>query len=464
MDAPKRMAWILAAFLIPHGNAGARQCVGDIDSSAVVDGADLGLLLSTWGTGDSTADLNADGVVDGVDLGILLGAWGACRDVTEHCTPAWLPTFETTTNDEVRALVIFDDGLGDQPALYVGGDFTSVGGEPANHIARWDGTTWSALGGGIDGPVHALAVFDDGSGAALYAGGDFATVAGVDGVRVVANGVARWDPLKQSWSALNEGLSGGWGTPVVNALLVFDDGAGPALYVGGQFATAGGIDAGHIAGWNGKDWFDLDGGMTGIIPRVESLAIFDDGSGEGPCLYAGGLFFTAGETTASHIARWNGRDWAPLGIGVGYAPVYALTAFDGAEGPVLIAGGAFNAAGMVNAAHIAQWNGKSWSALGEGVDQPVWALATFDDGAGEGSALVVGGGFITAGDQPIEGIAKWAADGSGWAPLGSGMYGPVLALTTAPDGPTAGPSLLAGGNFTANDSGDVHLARWGCSR
>jgi hypothetical protein len=51
---------------------------GDINFDAVVDGADLGLLLGTWGDcRDCAADLNGDGTVDGADLGVLLGAWTA---------------------------------------------------------------------------------------------------------------------------------------------------------------------------------------------------------------------------------------------------------------------------------------------------------------------------------------------------------------------------------------------------
>jgi hypothetical protein len=47
----------------------------DLNGDGVVDGNDLGLLLSAWGPGSGPADLNRDGVVDGNDLGMLLGAW-----------------------------------------------------------------------------------------------------------------------------------------------------------------------------------------------------------------------------------------------------------------------------------------------------------------------------------------------------------------------------------------------------
>ena len=50
-----------------------------------------------------------------------------------------------------------------------GGNFTNAGGVSTRHIAKWNGTSWSAVGGGMDnlGTVRALTVFDDGFGAAL---------------------------------------------------------------------------------------------------------------------------------------------------------------------------------------------------------------------------------------------------------------------------------------------------------
>jgi hypothetical protein len=52
------------------------QCPADLDDSGSVDGADLGVLIGSWGS--SGADLDGSGTVDGADLGILLSAWGAC--------------------------------------------------------------------------------------------------------------------------------------------------------------------------------------------------------------------------------------------------------------------------------------------------------------------------------------------------------------------------------------------------
>jgi hypothetical protein len=53
------------------------ECTGDGDGNGVVDGADLGLLLSQWGQ-PSAFDYNGDGITDGADLGTLLAVWGPC--------------------------------------------------------------------------------------------------------------------------------------------------------------------------------------------------------------------------------------------------------------------------------------------------------------------------------------------------------------------------------------------------
>ena len=54
-------------------------CPADIDGNGAVDSADLGSLLSSWGTcAGCGADLDGNGVVDSADLGSLLSSWGAC--------------------------------------------------------------------------------------------------------------------------------------------------------------------------------------------------------------------------------------------------------------------------------------------------------------------------------------------------------------------------------------------------
>ena len=53
------------------------ECAADLNGSGQVDGADLGMLLASWGA-PGAADLDHSGAVDGADIGLLLAAWGAC--------------------------------------------------------------------------------------------------------------------------------------------------------------------------------------------------------------------------------------------------------------------------------------------------------------------------------------------------------------------------------------------------
>lgn len=119
-------------------------------------------------------------------------------------------------DDGILALAEHDDGNG--PALYAGGWFNP---NLFPLIAKWNGSTWSAVGGGANQRVQALASFDDGGGPALYAGGMFTSP---------GNGVAKWNGA--SWSPLGGGVSG-----TVSALATWDSGSGatPLLLVGGSF-------------------------------------------------------------------------------------------------------------------------------------------------------------------------------------------------------------------------------------
>jgi hypothetical protein len=54
-------------------------CTADLDCDGEVSGADLAILLGSWGVCEGcSADVDDDGDVDGADLATLLGGWGGC--------------------------------------------------------------------------------------------------------------------------------------------------------------------------------------------------------------------------------------------------------------------------------------------------------------------------------------------------------------------------------------------------
>jgi alpha-tubulin suppressor-like RCC1 family protein len=70
---------VVGPYLI-EGSATVCDCEADMSGNGQVDAADLGILLSVWGTApaDGQGDLNHDGVVSAPDLSALLVQWGAC--------------------------------------------------------------------------------------------------------------------------------------------------------------------------------------------------------------------------------------------------------------------------------------------------------------------------------------------------------------------------------------------------
>jgi hypothetical protein len=315
-------------------------------------------------------------------------------------------------------------------------------------LAASSGFAWKStfLAPGLDEAVYAMVVWDDGSGPALYVGGAFATI----GDQVVHH-IARWDGSQ--WHGLTgssgTGMSGAFGWASVSSLAVHDG----DLVAGGSFTWAGGVFVNNIARWDGSEWHPFSGPSgTGTSGSVYALAVY------GGDLVAGGWFSQAGGIVVNGIARWDGSGWSPFlgssGNGVA-GGVYALTG----HGDDLVAGGAFETAGGVTVNRVARWDGSDWFPLagpsGTGVGGDDWvsvsALAQYD---GE---LIVGGWFPEAGGVAVNNIARW--DGSQWhalaGPSGTGTNGHVEALAVY-DG-----ELVAGGWFWQAGGVVVNsIARW----
>jgi formylglycine-generating enzyme required for sulfatase activity len=91
--------------------ATAQSCPGDILADGVINGADLGAMLSYWGPRTTApfsvaSDINGDGVINGGDLGLLLSAWGPCVTVPSWATLVELnPDPAVVTNVTLRAAI-----------------------------------------------------------------------------------------------------------------------------------------------------------------------------------------------------------------------------------------------------------------------------------------------------------------------------------------------------------------------
>jgi len=408
--------------------------------------------------------------------------------------------------------------------LYVGGAFRTAGGVVANNVACWDelAQAWTPLGAGTDSWVLALEVYDDGSGPQLYVGGDFETAGGVS-----TGGLAKWSDATQTWSA-----AGAFDGPV-NALLAASFEGADRLFVGGEFDTVGTTPARNLAQLNGNTFTSLSGGLgDGVDGVVLALSLFDDGAGT--ALFVGGDFATAGNAAAARIASWRGGAWSPLGTGVGdnaYEDVRTMVPFDIGSGPVLVVGGQVSRVGSValdtqagggggpapvpavnshgdaslgaGNSLVGSWDGSGWSAVGQNMNDTVFDMAVFGGelfaagrftsadnahtqriakwdvvlgewvalapglgtshavrvfaelGRADQRALYVGGDFVTAGSTAVSRIARWDDTLLAFAPLGAGVNGSVHALDPTPIGLVVGGSFTEAGGAAAN-----HVAVW----
>ncbi|MFQ5499393.1 MAG: hypothetical protein ACE5FH_06950, partial [Candidatus Zixiibacteriota bacterium] len=127
--------------------------------------------------------------------------------------------------------------------------------------------------------------------------------------------------------------------------------------------------------WEGLLIFD-----SSLSGNVWALTVYNSE------LIAGGDFITAGGDTVNHIARWDGSNWHPLGLGMnGF--VHALAVYQGE----LIAGGSFTQANRFEVNYIAAWDGINWRSIQSGMNQAVLSFGLYDN------KLIVGGMFTTAG-------------------------------------------------------------------
>jgi uncharacterized repeat protein (TIGR01451 family) len=300
----------------------------------------------------------------------------------------WNAAVLTPNGGGVAALALDGNGV-----LYIGGDFTNIGGAARQYVAKV-----SASGtGGVDASwnpnsnytVEALAL--DGAGS-LYIGGNFFLVGGQSRERiakVAAGGTGTVDP---SWNPSADAS--------VSALAV--DGSG-GVYAGGLFTTISGQSRNYIAKLAGSGTGAVDASWNpSANGKVNTLAV------AGGAVFAGGAFTTIGGQTRGHIAKLTtggsgaaDAAWNPSADGNvhGLAP--------GGNGSLLAAGIFSGIGGAVR---------DSLAALP--LDAQVWTLTytagpngTIDGGTSQTVANHGSGTAVTAMPDPGHVFSQWS-DGS----------------------------------------------------
>lgn len=353
--------------------------------------------------------------------------------------------------------------------LYVGGSFSMIDSVPANNIAKWNGTTWEALGSGLTETVRkivpagnghlyvlanrkvihwngtvwttigetsnsgyplGLAVHPNGH---IYVGGTFDAINGVAVQKLaIWNGSTWSSPLTSIDRYIND---------------VFINPAGQ-VYIGGSFSQINGINASKIAVWNGSSWAGM-GNLTHLIngsyiTNVQKITQINN-----QLLIGGDLLSTdapQGYYEEWNIARWDGNSWQPMGLGADDT-VTNIAGFT--EQGVFIAG-KFSVVGDIGTHKIAKWNGSAWEPVVEGNGIPGDNLLVMDSAISANGDVYVAGSFMGVGNLRSPYVAKWDKSEQAWQKLGDDLLSlaSAYAIAVAPNGTVyAGRYYLpAGGN------------------
>ncbi|EMN89488.1 PQQ-like domain protein [Leptospira weilii] len=184
--------------------------------------------------------------------------------------------------------------------IFVGGYFTSIGGQTRNRIAAINATTGNVLSwyptGGANSDVLGMAL----NGNTLYVAGAFTTIGGV-----TRNGIVALDAI--TGAVLSWYPAGGLGGSMVGKCLVL---SGTTLYIGGAFSSIGGTARTNIGAVDTNTGATLSWYPTGGVNFSLNVLYLSNG-----VLYLGGGFTSVGgqartllaavDPTTGSVLAWN---------------------------------------------------------------------------------------------------------------------------------------------------------------
>jgi hypothetical protein len=176
--------------------------------------------------------------------------------------------------------------------VYAAGKFVNSG--PLNsYVAKWDGSSWTELGGVGATSLKANAMIQtittDAAGN-VYAAGAFTNASG-------RYYVAKWDGT--AWSEV--------GALNANSQIykIATDAAGN-LYAAGNFTNLAGMR--YVARWNGTSWSELGTGLP-ASEVISAMTVSVTGK-----VYVGGYYYKT-STYDAFVSEWDGSSWTTLGTG-----------------------------------------------------------------------------------------------------------------------------------------------------
>ena len=294
--------------------------------------------------------------------------------------------------------------------LYVGGDFTTVGGISRGKVAAiTTNGTLTDFNPSLQGnTIRAIPMDRDSKH--FYLGGQFDTI----GNTKARTNLAAMDLKTGNITSFKADCD-----LIVRSLLI--DSKKDLMYVGGNFTTIGGVNRNELAAINLKN-----GGITSFNPNANGDVMTLQLNQSGTRLYAGGVFTTIGGAARNRIAALN----TSTGLATGFNPnadgtVRALLLDE--TNSLLYTGGEFNNVGGAARNFIAALNtdNSNATAFNANADGFVRALALNQ----KGNMLYVGGDFNNIGGSARARFAALRAANGTANSLTANANGDVYALS-----------------------------------
>jgi hypothetical protein len=312
-----------------------------------------------------------------------------------------------------------------QNDVIIFGYFQSVSGVPASNVARWNGTSWQAMGSGLPDIAMSAVVYNN----EIYAGLD---VLGTNSL--------------YKWNGTNWVSTGPFTEPILTLNV---DEATNTLYAGGSFTSPGKF----VAKLDGSTWVGVGSNLipdgSTAFPGVYDIQVFNNE------LYVCGTY--GGGTSLRYVSKLVSNTWSPVDDSHPSGAVFTMLVKD----DMIYFGGGFNRLLDISgnvlffSRGVARWNGSTWIPFDANGDGPltgtgaVLSMEVYQD------QLYAAGSFVALASGPADQIAKW--NDCRWKPLddGSGNLGLNNSAFTLK---TIGDKLYVGGQFT-NAGGSVDVNR-----
>jgi len=309
------------------------------------------------------------------------------------------------TNDIVYAVAIAEANN----SVFIAGDFTQVGGQVRNKIARLEQNGNLHLGfdpgDGPNGIVYALLIQPDGK---ILIGGNFTKVRNTE-----RNKIARLNADGTLDKNFNPGACVG---VAVLKIALQEDGK---ILIGGVFSSFSGTPRNSIARLNADGSLDTRfNSVDGLVGNsVTDLAIMQDGK-----IIIGGEFTSFDGSTRNRVARLNSNGTLDTRFDPGIGPNNVVEALEVQSDGKVVIGGMFTLLNNISQNRLARLNADGTQDpsfnIGTGVNLPINDLVIQPDGK-----IIIGGSFTTV----------WEVSNQNRIARLNGATPPVFLISTLPD-------------------------------